>query len=142
MTHDVFISYSNRDEVVAEALCATLESRKISCWIAPRDVVPGTDCATSSIENLNNSRLMVLVFSKESNCSNHVMREVERAVSKGMPIIPVRIENVAPTKAMEYFLSTPHWLDALTPPLERHLQRLADTLQILLQSITENLSSI
>ena len=137
MTHDVFISYSNRDKAVADALCATLESRKIRCWIAPRDVIPGTDYATSLIENLNGSRLMVLVFSQESNNSNHVMREVERAVSKGIPIIPLRIENVTPTKAMEYYLSTPHWLDALTPPIERHLQRLADTVQTLLQSSTE-----
>ena len=137
MTHDVFISYSNRDKAVADALCATLESRKIRCWIAPRDIIPGTDYATSLIENLSVSRFMVLVFSQESNNSNHVMREVERAVSKGIPIIPLRIENVTPTKAMEYYLSTPHWLDAITPPLERHLQRLADTVQTLLQSSTE-----
>jgi WD40 repeat protein len=137
MTHDVFISYSTRDKVIADALCATLESRKIRCWIAPRDVIPGTDYAASLIENLNGSRLMVLVFSQESNNSSHVMREVERAVSKGIPIIPLRIENVTPTKAMEYYLSAPHWLDALTPPLEKHLQRLADTVQTLLQSSTE-----
>jgi hypothetical protein len=33
---------------------------------------------------------------------------------------------------MEYFVSSSHWLDALTPPLEMHLQRLADTVQVLL----------
>jgi len=30
---------------------------------------------------------------------------------------------------MEYYLGTIHWLDALTPPLERHLQRLAQTVK-------------
>jgi tricorn protease-like protein len=114
-----------------------LESRKIRCWIAPRDIIPGTDYAASLIENLNNSRIMVLVFSQESNNSSHVMREVERAVSKGIPIIPLRIENVNPTKAMEYYLSMPHWLDALTPPLEMHLEKLAQTVQILLQTDIE-----
>lgn len=63
------------------------------------------------------------------------MREVERAVNKGIAIIPFRIENVIPSKAMEYFLSIPHWLDALTPPLEKHLQKLADTIQALLAEI-------
>jgi hypothetical protein len=63
------------------------------------------------------------------------MREVERAVNKGIPVIPFRIENVTPSKAMEYFLSAPHWLDALTPPLEKHLQRLADTVQALLTEV-------
>jgi hypothetical protein len=137
MTYDVFISYSNRDKIIADAACATLESQKIRCWIAPRDIVPGTDYAESLIQNLSNSRVMVLVFSQESNKSKHVMREVERAVSKGIPIIPLRIEDISPTKAMEYYLSSPHWLDALTPPLEKHLEKLAQTVQTLLQTNNE-----
>ena len=40
MAHDVFISYSSQDKAVADAACARLESRKIRCWIAPRDVPP------------------------------------------------------------------------------------------------------
>ncbi|MGD0644662.1 MAG: TIR domain-containing protein [Candidatus Bathyarchaeia archaeon] len=132
MAHDVFVSYSAKDKPVADAVCATLESRKIRCWIAPRDVLPGADYATALINGINDSRLMIVVFSNESNKSTHVMREVERAVSKAIPIIPLRIENVTPSKAMEYYLSTPHWLDAITPPLETHLQKLADTVQTLL----------
>ena len=132
VTHDVFISYSARDKAVADALCATLESRKIRCWIAPRDVLPGTDYPAALVEALNSSRVFVLVFSKESNESTHVMREVQVAVSNGMPIIPFRIEDVKPTESMQFFLCTPHWLDAMTPPLEKHLQRLADTVQTLL----------
>jgi WD40 repeat protein len=132
VTHDVFISYSAHDKAVADALCATLESRKIRCWIAPRDVLPGMDYPAALIEALNNSRIFVLIFSKESNESNHVMREVQVAVSNGIPIIPLRIEDVKPTESMQFFLCTPHWLDAMTPPLEKHLQRLADTVQTLL----------
>jgi adenylate cyclase len=33
---------------------------------------------------------------------------------------------------MEYFLGAIHWLDALTPPLETHLQKLAETIKALL----------
>ncbi len=112
MAHDVFISYSSEDKVVADALCATLESRKIRCWIAPRDVLPGVPYAEALIDGLSRSRILVLVFSASSNSSPQVMREVERAVNKGMPVIPFRIENVMPSKSMEYFLSAPHWLDA------------------------------
>jgi hypothetical protein len=135
VAHDVFISYSTQDKAVADAACATLESRRIRCWIAPRDVVPGLSYAEALIDALNRSRIMVLVFSASANSSPQVMREVERAVNKGIPIIPFRIENVTPSKAMEYFLSAPHWLDALTPPLEKHLQRLADTVQALLTEV-------
>lgn len=135
MAHDVFISYSAKDKAVADAVCATLEGSKIRCWIAPRDVLPGISYAKALIQALNRSRLLVLVFSASSNDSPQVMREVERAVNKGIPIIPFRIENVTPSEAMEYFLSAPHWLDALTPPLKKHLQRLTDTVQVLLAEV-------
>jgi hypothetical protein len=39
---------------------------------------------------------------------------------------------VAPTKSLEYFISTPHWLDAFSPPLERHLNYLADIIRHIL----------
>jgi sugar lactone lactonase YvrE len=129
---DVFISYSNKDRNVANAVCATLEGRKIRCWIAPRDVGYGKDWPSAIIEALNKSRIFVLVFSDSSNKSRQTMREVERAVNKGMPIIPFRIEDVEPTGGMALLISIPHWLDAITPPLEKHLQKLADTIQLLL----------
>jgi hypothetical protein len=137
MAHDVFISYSTSDKTVADAVCATLENRKIRCWIAPRDALPGVPYAEALINALNQSRIVVLVFSTSANDSPQVMREVERAVNKGIPIIPFRIENIKPSKSMEYFLSAPHWLDALTPPLEAHLQRLADTVQTLLAQLAK-----
>ena len=131
MDHDVFISYSSRDKLIADAACATLE-KKIRCWIAPRDVLPGVPYGEALMEGITGCSILVLVFSSQSNNSPQVMREVERAVSKGITIIPFRVEDVAPSKSMEYFISGTHWLDALTPPLEQHLQHLARTVQLLL----------
>ena len=34
LAHAVFISYSNDDKTVADAVCAALEAENISCWIA------------------------------------------------------------------------------------------------------------
>ena len=132
MAHDVFLSYSSQDKPIADAVCGTLEGKRIPCWVAPRDVLPGIPYGEAIIEAIQSSRLMVLVFSSNSNNSPQVMREVERAVSKGIPIIPLRIEQVPPSKSLEYFISAPHWLDALTPPLEKHLQSLAETVHLLL----------
>jgi hypothetical protein len=132
MAHDVFISYSSKDKPAADATCAVLESKGIRCWIAPRDITPGTDWGETIVEALHTSRALVLVFSANANLSQQIKREVERAVNVGLPIIPLRIENVMPTKSLEYFLSTPHWLDAFTPPLEHHLNYLADVIRHIL----------
>jgi tetratricopeptide (TPR) repeat protein len=131
--HDVFISYSKEDKPTADAICASLEAQRIRCWIAPRDVLPGDYFPEAIIQAIEMSRIMVLVFSSHSNKSGHVMRELTKAVSKGVIIIPFRIEDVLPSQAMEYLIGVPHWLDAMTPPLEKHIQKLDQTVKILLE---------
>ena len=127
-----FISYSNLDRTVADAAVAVLESRGVRCWIAPRDVTPGLDWSEEIVEAIEHSSVMVLKASAHANSSPQIKREVERGVNHGIPIIPFRIEDVPLSKALEYFISSPHWLDAMTPPLEEHLQYLADTTQLLI----------
>jgi hypothetical protein len=48
-------------------------------------------------------------------------------VSNGAVIIPFRIEAVAPGKSLDYFIGSVHWLAAMTPPMEKHLDDLART---------------
>ena len=127
MAHEVFISYSSKDKAIADAVCAKLENNQIRCWIAPRDILPGTEYGQALVDAIKKSRAVVLVLSSNSNVSPQVMREIERAVSNGIPIIPLRIENITPSESMEYYLSSVHWLDAITPPIEQHLDKLTDT---------------
>jgi len=132
MGHDVIISYATIDKPIADAVCAKLEERGIRCWIAPRDILAGMDYAEAIISAIDSAKLMVLIFSSHANASKHVMREAERAVHDGYPIIPVRIEDVQPTLSLQYYISAQHWLDALTPPLEQHILKLAETVSVLL----------
>lgn len=132
MTFDAFISYSSKDKATADAACATLEAAGIRCWMAPRDIVPGADWSASIVEALDQCRIMVLIFSANANASPQIRNEIARAVSRGVPVVPVRIEDILPTKSLAYFMTAVHWLDALTPPLETHLQRLAESIKALL----------
>lgn len=138
MAHDVFISYCSEDKPIADAVCATLEASGTRCWIAPRDILPGVDWGEAIIDAIQESKAMLLVFSSKANASQQIKREVERAVNRGIPLIPVRLDDAAPSKSLEYFISTPHWLDALTPPLESHLQRVAQAVKALLQRLAGN----
>lgn len=126
--YDVFISYSSHDKIIADAICSRLENNNIRCWIAPRDILPGLEFGEAIIDGIVECKILLLVFSSKSNESPQVKREVERAVSKGKIIIPFRIEEILPTKAMEYALSNTHWLDAITPPLETHIATLTSTI--------------
>lgn len=135
MAHDVFVSYATHDKLTADAVCATLEAAGVRCWIAPRDVTPGMDYGAAIVEGIRGSRIMVVVFSAHANDSQHIKREVERAVSHGVVVLPFRIEDTLPTASLEYFIGSVHWLDALSPPLEAHLKELQDFVQTSLERL-------
>jgi hypothetical protein len=77
---------------------------------------------------------MVLVFSSRANQSKQIHREVQCAFDKGVSVIPLRIENVAPLDSLAFYLGPVHWLDALTKPLEGHLEKLSQSVIALLHA--------
>jgi uncharacterized protein (TIGR03067 family) len=133
----VFLSYSSKDKPWADAACAVIESRGVRCWLAPRDVSPGAEWGAEIVAGIDTCRLMVLIFSDHANQSPQVRREVERAVSKGLTIIPCRVEDVKPVGSLEYALSNTHWLDVFTPPVEKQFDRLATAVQRVLAAERE-----
>ncbi|MGA8553061.1 MAG: toll/interleukin-1 receptor domain-containing protein, partial [Candidatus Acidiferrales bacterium] len=106
MAFDVFISYASKDKIVADAVCARLEAAGIRCWIAPRDIIPGRSYGEAIIEAIHGAQVMVLVFSSNANASAHIPKEVERAMSRGVTILPFRIEDIAPGKSLDYFIGS------------------------------------
>jgi hypothetical protein len=124
VVREVFVSYSQPDYECAMELVARVEGEGINCWIAPRDIAPSADWAAEIIDAISTARVMILVFSASSNDSPQVRREVERAVHKNVSILPFRIESVVPSKSLEYFLSSQHWMDAFPPPRQAHYARL------------------
>lgn len=126
MAHDVFISHSSVDKPAADAACAVLEARGIRCWIAPRDIKPSQSWAAAIVEAIQEARIFLLVFSGPAKESIQVRREVAQAANLGKQLLTLRVEDVLPEAELKYYLDEPHWLDAITPPLEAHLDKLAD----------------
>lgn len=124
MRYDVFISHSSKDGALAQAICASIESRGMRCWIAPRDIEPGEDWPTAIVSAIDNSCILILLLSRHSNVSAQVKRELERAGSLDMPIIPVRAEVVTPAPALAFFINTAQWLDIPAKPSRDSLEPL------------------
>jgi len=122
MAGHVFISHAHQDRPSAEQLLAALESRGVKCWSAPRDVPPGGSYAESILRGIEGSSCFVLVFTQHSNLSPHVLREVERALTLGVNIIPVRFDDSGVSKSLDYLLATVHWLSVTAEPRARALQ--------------------
>lgn len=136
----VFISHSSEDRTWADAACEVLERRKMRCWIAPRNITPGTEWGAAIVNGIDRSRVMLLIFSANANQSPQVRREVERAIAKSIPILPLRIEDIRPQGAMEFALSNTHWLDAFVPPAADRFVLMADAIEALLGAKREKKS--
>jgi hypothetical protein len=127
--HSVFISHSSKDKAIADKVCDFLEANGISCWIAPRDVTPGKNYGLAIIDAIDECAVFVLILTRESNKSGQVVREAERAASANAIIIPFRVEDVQPSRNLEFYVGAAHWLDAVTKPLEKHLSELLKAIQ-------------
>jgi hypothetical protein len=132
MAYSVFISYSHNDGEIAEAICAALEAADVTCWIAPRDITPGKEWAAAIVEATNETSLLVLVLTANSNNSPQVRREVSRVADRGKSIVVFWVEDVKLSTSLEYYIDAHHWLDALKPPLDKHIQTLVTTVKELL----------
>jgi TolB-like protein len=107
----VFISYASHDAAIAQKVCSELEAAGFRCWIAPRDVVPGTLYADGIVGAIDESRVLVLILSKDAVASAHVGKELERATSKRHPIIALKLDTAPLTRAFEYFLNESQWIN-------------------------------
>jgi TIR domain len=139
MPRDVFISHSAQDKKVSETICAALEQSGIRCWIAPRDVRAGKSFPGEITRAIQQSKVMLLIFSRHSNSSEQVLREVQLAVDSHVPIVRLRIEDIPLSDDLRYYLSTPHWLDALSHPVSKHIPPVARAIKELLEQSTETI---
>ena len=132
MAHQVFISYASEDSAAAQAVCGALESSGIRCWIAPRDIAPGTNYPAAIVEAVESATALVVILTKAAGASRNVLAEVEQAFQAGKRLIPFRLDAAALSAGLDYFLSPTQWLDAPEGCTPENLKRLAGvTAQVL-----------
>ena len=136
MGHEVYICYSSKDKVTADAICHILEENKFKCWIKPRDV--GVKHIAEEITDaIRASEIMVLVFSENAKQSNYVNTEVDLAFSSNKPILVFKIDNSKLDGGLEFFLENKHWLDAYPNPGPEFRNLVIDVSKLLDKPITD-----
>lgn len=130
MKYLIAITHAPTDAVIATSIRQTLQGTKMKCeYLSP----PGSERTEEQVlRMIDKSDAMVLVLSAAVNGSPRIEKQVERAANYGKPIITFRTDNAPLSKSLEFYLSTPHWLDASSQPLEKHLAELVPTMRKLL----------
>jgi len=124
MKHAVFISHAHKDKSIAEAICGKLESARLKCWIAARDISPREDWKEATRKAIGSSGVILLVLSENANAAPHVEREIADAFSLRRVIITFRLAETLPRREILSYLGNEPWFSALNPPTEENLEAL------------------
>ena len=108
----VYICYSQEDADIANSICTTFEEKGLSCWIASRDIAPGTIYSTEILSAILDCEIFVLLFTRQANNSDQVIKEVNKAFIKRKRIITVLIDDICISDELDYYLNPKFWFVA------------------------------
>src|SRR5580698_10376435 len=111
MAATVFLSYASKDQKTAETICQALEGRGLECWMAARNVHPGENFQEAIVRAIRAAKVMLFVFSANSNNSDEVKKEIVLAGQHKVFVIPIRVEDVVPNDSLSYEFATRQWID-------------------------------
>ncbi len=124
MGYDLFLSYSRKDKAVADAFYEAASGQGLTVWY-DKLLQGGQDWRQGIVEALTQSNALIILFSKESNASKQLIKELAVADDLGKLVIPVLIEDAKPEGAYLYEMSSRNWI-ALYPDPIRKMARLVE----------------
>jgi len=127
----VFLTYSDQDKFIADAIFRHLESNGITCKSSRSSIQTGASQTDAITEVLRGCTAMVLIYSASSGQSEDVIRDVSCAVRSGCAIIPFRLNNASVDKKLEAMLGSVHWLDASEGSLQTNTEALCSYIKVL-----------
>lgn len=117
MSREIFISYSSYNFKEAERLGKELSLLGVSYWLAPNQLVYGTEYSGQITEAIRGARILIVLISKESLQSHQVLNEIALATEYKKEIIAYRLDNEPLNDRFKYYLVARHWIDASTDRL-------------------------
>jgi TPR repeat protein len=109
----VFVSHSHKDAEIAGDLVTFLESYGVSCWWSQRDIRPGESWAEKLDQAIDSSDVMLFLLSPHSNRDKHqVLRELEQANNRKIPVLTYRVEDLEPSHGIRFFIHATQFCDA------------------------------
>ena len=115
---DVFVSYRRTDREFVDSVVQSLEGRSVVVWW-DADIEGGADWRGAIVEKIEQSQLMLLVFSEECNHSSELKKELALAGHFKKDVIPVLIEQTEPRGPFLYELAGRNWINIAPTPRRR-----------------------
>lgn len=128
MAGDIFISYSSKESKIAEKIKELLEEKNMSYWMAPYSIPAGSNYATEIQKGIRESKIFLLLFSKNSQNSRNVSTELDRAFNNKKILIALQLDDEEIDDNFDYYLCQSQRIDAYHD-FQKGLDELIVTLQ-------------
>lgn len=115
MRHQVFVSYSRKDNEAADSLCEILRENGITYWIDREGIYSSSNYKELIVDAIDVSQAVVFISSSNSNASTNVIREVGYAVNMGKPILPLILDDAPYAKSIRLDISDIDQIDFRNP---------------------------
>ncbi|WP_298500799.1 toll/interleukin-1 receptor domain-containing protein [uncultured Methanobrevibacter sp.] len=125
----IFISYSEHDAGLAEEMCRGFEALNAQCWFKDRDYMGGD--ASQIIHAIDESDLMIVIYSGHSKDSGFVASEVNIAFKEEIPIFAFAIDESELDGNLKFFLENKQWINAYPDCHAKSQQLFSDCLKLL-----------
>lgn len=132
----VFISYSTKDQKIADMIVDELMRNNIEPWISSKDMVEGS-YPKQIMQALRKASVFLVLVSKNATNSGHVKNEVDRAFNRikdGMIIIPFIIDEFELDDELSYYLCRQEMISGTKPPLQERIRFLVDRIQSIISN--------
>lgn len=106
----VFVSYSHKDTDAVLPIVSLLKQKMCRVWF-DEGLTPGESWNDSIADHLLNCSQFILFLSPDSIASKYVLAEINYALSKNKPIVPVILKPTELPPRLELMLSTIQFLD-------------------------------
>ena len=128
-SHDVFISFSFKDQAVAENISNQLNHiYGIPCWICTTEIRAGDGFYDIISDAITASKVLLFVQTKNSVQSKEIPDEVCQAIGDGKTIVSFVVEDSELRGTLKLKLSGKQFVDGKKPTLDDRIEDLAHEL--------------
>ena len=115
MNHEVFISYSRKDQDIADFVSNVLKENGIRYWIDKEGIYSSSNYKELIVDAIEVSKAVIFISSENSNSSINVIREIGYAVNKNKPILPLILDEAPYAKSIRLDISDIDQIDFKNP---------------------------
>jgi len=134
----VFLSHSDKDKKIAAELKSKLSKHGLSVFLAHEDIDGGSDWVSKLYEEIQNSKIFIMLLTKNYHTSNYTDQETGVAINCEKTILPICTDDTRPYG----FAYSKQAIVCSFPFEDSKIEKIANIAKMELVSVSSNLDNL